>query len=379
MKKKIKINGYDNLISCSDITLKSISHAIRMHCSLTKLQSIEFFEKLAGLNSHKICNFCNNPIKQYSFKYEILKNEVIEKLTARKERNKFFNLITIKLIGVDYYDNLFYCRQTTCPGKKLNSNSIEYVSKAFNLSKKDALTYIHTRNKSPFYRENHKTYEDYKNYQNIFLRLKDTHDLSKIIQDKNYSSSLKGYKDRFGIIDGEIKWKIVQSKKKITIENLSRLYSIDKAEEIIANWKNKTRHNLENFINRYGDEVGKQKYEQYLKTISDRFRTVRIKEDGFIFNSKMELKFYHTLKRKKFPWTFLVNCRYPNSLMYSDFYFPLIDRHLEIAGAWHMPNYAEKIQLKIELFDPIIVKKYEEYDIIVDNLINFHQGKYFEY
>lgn len=63
---------------------------------------------------------------------------------------------------------------------------------------------------------------------------------------------------------------------------------------------------------------------------------------------------------------------YPGTLMRSDFYFPMIDVHVEIAGSWHISGYSERMQLKQDLFSCWIVKNTKEYDTIISKLEKAH-------
>jgi hypothetical protein len=365
------IKGFPDRIGITEISNKSINQAIKLYCSRTKRLSIEDLERSINANFCK-CGFCDNIVKRYQFNFDIVNDEMIENHKARKLHNRFTNLLTIQITGITNADDLLYCKQLDCPGKKLNANSIEFVRLSRNLSELEALKFIHERNISPFYKENHNSIKEYQEYQNIFKRLKSTHNVQDISKKQTYSKSIEAYKERYGIENGTIKWKTVQSKKRITVENLSRIYGIERAQEIVDNWKSLTRNNLENFIRRHGDE-GPVKYQAYLEKICHNFGGKNIKEDGLEFYSNMELLFYRALKKHEFSYPFLLDQRYPGSLMRSDFYFPKINTHLEIAGAWFFYGYAEKMQLKETLFDPIIVKNVKDYDIIIHNLIERHQ------
>ena len=51
----------------------------------------------------------------------------------------------------------------------MNPNSIEYNVIKFGLSKEEALNLIHERNKSPFYKINHKSEDEYRKFQSHHL------------------------------------------------------------------------------------------------------------------------------------------------------------------------------------------------------------------
>jgi hypothetical protein len=88
----------------------------------------------------------------------------------------------------------------------------------------------------------------------------------------------------------------------------------------------------------------------------------------------MELNFYKRLIKLGFKWIFQHDVNYPGSLMRSDFYFPLINVHLEIAGSYFKDGYEAKMKLKEKLFLPLVVKSYQEYDIMIQELIKRHEN-----
>lgn len=371
MKNLLMIEGFPDKIGFTDFSEKSVNHAIRIYCSRTKKLLIKELEEHVNAKFNR-CGFCNREVKRYQFKFEVISEQIIENLTARKEHNRYAKVTTIRLLKASPVDDLLYCKQSMCPGKKLNPNSIEFVKASRGMTEAEALQFIHSRNQSPFYRENHQSPEEYSNYQNIVQRLKSTHDLQAIIEKQNHARSLIGNQERYGKEEGSKRWKLIQSQKKITVENLSRIYGELKAAEIVLNWKSATRNTLENFMRRYGAE-GAVKHQAYLEKICHNFGGKNIKEDEHEFYSRMELEFYRCLKKHNFTWKFLLDQRYPGSLMRSDFYFPMVDTHVEIAGGWFFYGYAEKMQLKETLFNPIIVKSVKEYDIIITDLIERHQ------
>lgn len=98
------------------------------------------------------CNFCNS-IKQIKDFKIIIKNDEIYITNIIYKTDKY-----ICGIKPEY-------AYKKCERLNYNTNSIIYVSKAYNVSESEALKIIHKRNKSPFYKENHQSEEEYKNYQ----------------------------------------------------------------------------------------------------------------------------------------------------------------------------------------------------------------------
>ena len=182
---KIKILNYDNFVfTCNYLdNPKKISGEIKKALTRKKI-NIESFLHEVNATPRMKCGFCNRETILFDISFEV----------ARREKEEADIIVT----GIKHISDLKYCYIKGCEGKKLNPNSIEFICKTRDISKEEAIQYIHARNKSPFYRDNHKTEEDYQKYQNIFLRLKDSHDLQNIIDKQNFSRSLQGYIERFG-------------------------------------------------------------------------------------------------------------------------------------------------------------------------------------
>jgi hypothetical protein len=97
------------------------------------------------------CGFCGEINNTWAFEYRI------------KDR-------VITITGITYKKPKHFCyslknSKKECPGKKLNPNSIDFVSVTNNISRAEAVKLIHERNVSPFYSENHKSSEEYSKYQ----------------------------------------------------------------------------------------------------------------------------------------------------------------------------------------------------------------------
>lgn len=63
------------------------------------------------------------------------------------------------------YGDYYACGKEGCFLKKLNSNSKEFIKHAYKTNLEEASNLLLSRNKSPFYRTNHKTQEDYDRFQ----------------------------------------------------------------------------------------------------------------------------------------------------------------------------------------------------------------------
>lgn len=141
----------------------------------------------------------------------------------------------------------YHCKggRKNCIGSLLNPNSIEYISKSFKISESEANTYLITRNKSPFYKQNHETPDDYKKYQ---------------------SKNLDWYLEKYGTDEGNRRF--VDFKNKVSKGNSKNIliekYGIDSYNEMI---KKKSVCNISFFIEKYGEIDGKEKFEAYKKSL----------------------------------------------------------------------------------------------------------------
>jgi hypothetical protein len=175
---------------------KRISQGLKLHFSKRGLSWVDEVKKFQSFNK---CGFCGSDV--------IGGDELLYKLD---EENA-----TIELIGASNSTAPFYCANKGCPGKSLNANSIEFVKTAYNVDADEALAIIHLRNKSPFYACNHKTSEEYAEYQGRLMRTRK----AEMIKKQNHSRSLDGYIEKYGKDDGPVKWKMVQSLKANTLEH----------------------------------------------------------------------------------------------------------------------------------------------------------------
>jgi len=184
---------------------------------------------------------------------------------------------TIKITDFKYKKDKIYCYKNNpnCPGIKMNSNSVEFVSKVLNISENDALIYIKSRNRSPFYRENWESEEEYKNYQrrdeNYFkVKYGENWELEYDKYKKNisYSNSLEGYINKYGEEEGKLLFEFISSKK----DSMSFNYFMKKNNNDILKskyeYENRIKSvlvNLDSYINRYGEKDGLIKYEKSCK------------------------------------------------------------------------------------------------------------------
>lgn len=161
----------------------------------------------------------------------------------------------------------FMCSNKDCASRKLNPNSVERVSKGLGLSEAEALHLIHARNKSPFYRENHSSDEEYTKAQTRgldFFTMVYGHEGEIHQREMAAKISYKNSKERYLAEDKLDEYERISAQKAITVENLARLYSTDEAKRRVAQWKDRVKETKANFIRRYGEEDGTKKYEEFL-------------------------------------------------------------------------------------------------------------------
>lgn len=206
----------------------------------------EYLIKL-GFEFNK-CNFCGN--------------NASSTIKIHKDKNN------VSIINLQF--RLNYCNNylKTCPGSKLNPNSVAFVSKAFNLSDENALKYIKERNKSPFYKENHKTDEEYKSAQtrdiNYYINKYGEKDGTKRYNEYSkklkYSHSEQHYIDLLGEIKGKEHWLYLSTLK----DSMSYDYclkkcnnNIEEAKKLYEERLHSVNIGLSRMIERYGEIQGK--------------------------------------------------------------------------------------------------------------------------
>jgi len=157
----------------------------------------------------------------------------------------------LDILGIEYIIKggmiNYHCKsgKNNCSGSRLNSNSIEYISKAFKISKEKARAYIIDRNKSPFYAKNHDSKEDYKKFQ---------------------TRNLDWYISKYGDYEGRSRYQNFKDKVSNgnTKESIITNHGIDSYNDMIRRKKVCT---IEHFISKYGEELGKSKFDEYKKSL----------------------------------------------------------------------------------------------------------------
>ena len=298
-----------------------VKRSLSKHLKKENLTLNDFASKYVNL---KKCRNCSN-ISLYDFNYSIeFKNGIIE-----------YQSNNIKYESYKNYEKL-YCGKCL---KKYNANSKIYVSKIYGVSIEEANNIILERNKSPFYKNNFNTEEEYKNFQsrneNFYIKKygkeegiiqyrnrikkwqiasctaenkhkKDSMSLSfhikkygkeegikkYIKRKKNVSTDIKNFIKRYGKEKGTKKYfewiKLLSYRN--TIESYIEKYGKREGERKYKQWKVKCSNSINNFIEKYGKKEGEKKYKQWLIGITSSSKFFYSKESN-IFFKKLEKVF----------------------------------------------------------------------------------------
>lgn len=325
------------------------------------------FEYLVNILKYdlKKCNFCNN----YAM------------------TNILTNIIDYKvhIIGIEHPQH-YYCalRENNCPGKKLNPNSTEFVSKKWNISLDDALIFIKKRNKSPFYIENHKSDEDYRKSQsrdlNFFISKSKNKEEGKnkyeiFLKNMKYCHSEQYYIDKMGECEGKKHWLYLNSiKDSMSYSYFKKLYNNDEEKAKIEYDKRieSVKTTLNNMILRHGNINGHKKFNDYIQKCKDRNKNIilkQIKENGIEnisgfkqYNvSKSSMVFFNKLVDKLKELNIIINDNeifygpgnekalyneITTTCYYYDFFFKKYRLLIEYNGIRYHPKSANDINFK---------------------------------
>ena len=260
---------------------------------------------------NKFCNWCSE--KEQNFRLNCIDFSI---------ENNIINILSIK-----YYD-IHYCGSDKCKEeyKKYNTNSAYKIMLNHNLpSEIEAKEWIRNNNKSPFYKENHKSIDEYSESQR---RNQDKEKWNKMTEKANFSRSLSGYIKKYGEFEGRIKFNETCKAK---------------------------GHSVENFVERFGEIEGINRFNNLIKTkISNNgsyFGVISYTDKGEKLLSSYELTFYNYIKTYDLINYYDVGIYYGGRYGHkSDFYFEILGLHEQIPGMMHQQSYREKMELKKELY-----------------------------
>lgn len=97
---------------------------------------------------------------------------------------------------------------------------------------------------------------------------------------------------------------------------------------------------------------------------------------GELLRSSYELSFFQKMQKEKLDMVeYYIDKRYSNSFLRYDFWFPKAQVYVEIAPRYFLcDEYKEKIDLKKELFEPIVVITDQDRDNTIQKLKEFYYG-----
>lgn len=251
---------------------KKRSFAIKNHISRNNFDIKKILSK-KGIELKK-CAFCDENNNNFYLLTEINNNIIV--ITGieyiHRDQNRYYKI-----------ENYCWGKNKTCPGKKLNPNSKEFLSKVLNIDLKESIDIIHKRNKSPFYKINHNSENEYKKYQARSLEWFDKNNKNRKewIDKANWSRSIGGYQEKYGD-NGIDKWRQIQKSKAITLENLINRYGTDVGLIKWNKWKYLTNINYDTFIRKYGKKIGTLKFFEYICKKMNKETTI-VDYESFLF------------------------------------------------------------------------------------------------
>lgn len=247
-------NGLDFYESNPIELLKSIK------TSLTRKNFNLCNEKLEYPN--RVCSKCNSKFTYNNFNYKL------EKL----DNNKYNYIYESHLKDKNYNGiQLSYTICNKCKQTDFNPNSVQGLKLSYkeleNFSDEEILNIIRLRNKSPFYKENHKSLDDYKKYQSHG-------EFSEEQKIKNHKKRIETYNDnknKFINDHGLNAWKNYNKQTKDTMS-------------------------LDFFINKYKDfDVALKKYEERKLSV-----VTFAPDDGTLEDKLNYLKSYKIFSKEDF-------------------------------------------------------------------------------
>ena len=273
----------------------------------------EEFRDSINLNfniTNKLCSWCSSEINHRLTSIDFTIEEYSISITAVK------------------YNDIHYCGSDSCKVeyKKYNTNSSYKIMLNHNLeSEIAAKEWIRNNNKSPFYKENHKTLDEYAESQR---RNQDKERWDLMTEKANYSRSLNGYIRRYGDVEGVDRFNLTCVAK---------------------------GHSIDNFVKKYGEIEGLDRFNNLVKSKVAKngsyFGVISYTEKGERLLSSYELTFYNYICTYGLLDYYDVGMYYGGRYGHrSDFYFGILNLHIEIAGMMHHEQYRNKMKLKQELY-----------------------------
>jgi hypothetical protein len=179
--------------------------------------------------------------------------------------------------GFEYIKKIYcYGNNKKCCGLKLNPNSFEFVSKVNLISLEEAKKILKENNKSPFYKENWSSENEYKKSQSRSIdyyikKYGDTKGKQKYQEHINkisISNSIEGFINKYGNDEGIIKFnKVSKSKDSMSLKYflIKNDGDYNKAIFEFEDRKISVNISLDSLISKYGKEEGQKKHNERIK------------------------------------------------------------------------------------------------------------------
>ncbi len=219
------------------------------------------YEILDNISTLKKCGFCG-------------------RTAAINTYDVIFSEGYIYIDNIVYLNDLQFCsmrpdsNKENCKGKALNNNSKEFVKIAYGFETiEEAHEYLLMRNKSPFYKHNHASEEDYKLYQTRDEKWfkENNKDWDAYRERQAYTNTLPYFVEVYGEIEGLNKYKEINSNKDSSSlsANISRYGEEEGLNKFLEKCERADSSSIKYYIRKYGEEEGTKQY-NYLRTI-DRY------------------------------------------------------------------------------------------------------------
>lgn len=252
-------------------------------CEATYEQYCHYLK--AETKNSKTARF-NKILKEKNIKnlYEILDNiPTLKKcgFCGRTSAVKDYEVIYIDnyiyIDNIKYLNDLHFCsirpdsNKENCKGKALNNNSKEFVKTAYGFGTiTEAHEHLLTRNKSPFYKHNHASEEDYKLYQKRDEKwfIENNKDWDAYRERQAYTNTLPYFVELYGEIEGLNKYKEINSSKDSSslLANVNRYGEEEGIKKFLEKCKNCESNSIKYYIRKYGEFKGVKRY-KHLRTI----------------------------------------------------------------------------------------------------------------
>ena len=194
-------------------------------------------------------------------------------LKKRKARGYSY----LQIDNIVYFNDLQFCsihpdsNKNTCKGKALNNNSKEFVKTAYGFETiEEANEYLLKRNKSPFYKHNHASEEDYKKFQTRDKEwfIKNNKSWIEYCERQAYTNKLEYFIELYGEIEGaKFYFDMNKRKDSSSLTHFVETYGDELGKQKFYEKGQKCENmSINSYIRKYGEVEGKNKY-NYLRTL----------------------------------------------------------------------------------------------------------------